>query len=107
MQARPDQIMAWFGPAIGPTAYEVGEDVKTAFEPEASTCLAVHGDRWRLDLYAAARCRLERLNLGAVFGGDYCTFIDEQRFFSYRRDGVTGRMASLIWLEATNSSVGQ
>lgn len=93
----PGEIMAWLGPAIGPKVYEVGEDVRRAFPEEQSSCFKVHGDRWLLDLYGVARHKLAQLDITAVYGGHFCTFSDRERFFSYRRDGVTGRMASVIW----------
>lgn len=100
MNEKPTQIMAWLGPAIGPSAYEVGEDVRKAFVNADSECFIAHRDRWFFDLYGAARNKLRQLGVNRVYGGDYCTFRDHERFFSYRRDGVTGRMASLIWLDS-------
>jgi len=91
MKERPGEIMAWLGPAIGPGVYEVGEDVKQAFAEEQESCFKKNGDRWLLDLYEVARRILIQLGVAAIYGGNYC--------FSYRRDGVTGRMASVIWLE--------
>ncbi len=94
-------LSAWLGPAIGPEAFVVGGEVRRAFvtgDPGAERCFHPHGDRWRADLFALARRRLEALGV-TVYGGGRCTWSDG-RFFSYRRDGVTGRMASLIWLEA-------
>ncbi len=101
----PLDVTAWLGPAIGPTAFEVGKDVIDAFcinSPE-STKYAFsphpnHPDKWLADLYLLARIRLHSLGVTAIYGGDFCTFNDESRFYSYRRDGQTGRMASLIWL---------
>ena len=98
----PDQLMAWLGPAIGPSAFEVGDEVRAAFLAEDATCsrhFQAHGaGHWLADLYGLARDRLGRTGLDAVSGGGLCTFRDPARFFSYRRDGVTGRIASLIWL---------
>ncbi len=99
MRESPGEILAWLGPAIGPEVYEVGEDVKRAFAEEQGICFRKNGDRWLLDLYGAARCLLTQLGITAICGGHFCTFSDCERFFSYRRDGVTGRMASVIWLE--------
>jgi len=96
-----DQILAWLGPAIGPDAFEVGRDVVDAFtsdDPGASEAFRPSGDRWLADIYRLARRRLAALGVGFVGGGDSCTVTDVARFFSYRRDGATGRMASLIWL---------
>jgi polyphenol oxidase len=80
----------------------VGPEVRTAFlaaDPGAALAFRpAPGERWLADLYALARARLTRAGVRQVFGGGDCTFSDPQRFFSFRRDGVTGRMASLIWL---------
>ena len=106
MGQAPGALLAWLGPAIGPLAYEVGAEVREAFvraDPGASAGFAPRGaDRpakYLADLYALARLRLSRLGVTAVYGGGACTYSEPQRFFSYRRDGETGRMASLIWLE--------
>ncbi len=98
----PGQVLAWLGPAIGPDAFEVGPEVRDellAADPQAARAFrpGMEG-RWLADLYTLARLRLEQVGVTAIFGGGYCTFSDPSRFFSYRRDGVTGRMASLIWL---------
>lgn len=96
-------LLAWLGPAIGPQAFEVGDEVREAFVDEdsaAAGCFAVSGNgRWLADLYALARLRLARLGIDRVYGGTLCTYRDRERFFSYRRDGDSGRMASLIWLQ--------
>lgn len=101
--ARPGaEIMAWLGPAIGPQAFEVGSEVRVRFlqdDAGAAAAFRPRGDKWLCDLYALARLRLARLGVTRVFGGGFCTYGDGTRFFSYRRDGATGRMASLIWLE--------
>jgi YfiH family protein len=98
----PGQVLAWLGPAIGPDAFEVGPEVRRQFlsaDPGAESAFHTgSGDRWWADLYRLARRRLERVGVAAVFGGEYCTYSDPDRFFSFRRDGTTGRMASLIWL---------
>lgn len=103
MGVEAGEVLAWLGPAIGPRSFEVGEEVREAFirlAPEAGHAFAPHkGDRWLADIYLLARQRLARLGVGRVYGGGECTFLDSRRFFSYRRDGATGRMASLIWLE--------
>lgn len=97
-----DELLVWLGPAIGPTAFEVGDEVRSAFiaiDPAAEACFAAgQAGKWWCDLYGLARQRLAALGVAAVYGGDYCTWSDSARFFSYRRDGATGRMASLIWL---------
>ena len=96
------ELLAWLGPAIGPARFEVGPEVRAAFvsqEPAAACAFrAGVGDRWHADLYALARLRLAAAGVSAVSGGGLCTASDPARFFSYRRDGVTGRMATLIWL---------
>jgi YfiH family protein len=102
MRAPPEQIMAWFGPAIGSQRFEVGEEVRAAFlAQDAATAEAFvpHRDKWLADLYALARQRLQAIGLVSIDGGGLCTVNDAQRFYSYRRDGATGRMASLIWRE--------
>ena len=95
----PANLMAWLGPAIGPEVYEVGAEVATAFPDEFEQSFAPRGDRWLLDLYATARLKLSAAGVRAVCGGGYCTFSEPGRFFSFRRDRVTGRMATLVWLE--------
>lgn len=101
-QAPADQILAWLGPAIGPEVYEVGEEVRRAFvEPDPDNEAAFTPSRpghWLMDIYALARRRLQQQGVEQISGGEYCTFTDSERFYSYRRDGVTGRMASVIWL---------
>lgn len=97
----PSQIIAWLGPAISNKAFEVGEDVCRAFAEDSDNpaCFTATSDeRWHADIYELARLRLNRAGVDAVYGGEYCTYSDAERFFSYRRDGKTGRMASLIWL---------
>jgi YfiH family protein len=111
--ARPPQtLLAYLGPAIGPAAYEVGAEVRAAFivagrggEPGAeekagSAFRPGKPGKFYADLYALARLRLERSGVQRVYGGGYCTYTERLRFFSYRRDGATGRMASLIWMES-------
>jgi YfiH family protein len=93
----PAELMAWFGPAIGPGAYEVGPDVADAIEP-GDVLTPGRPGRWQLDLCGLARLRLAECGVTRVYGGDWCTHSDARRFFSYRRDGVTGRQATLIWL---------
>jgi YfiH family protein len=102
MGCDPGEIVAWFGPAIGPTAFEVGAEVRAAFvggDPGAAACFGTHvPGKWLADLCALARRRLERAGVTDVHGGGVCTYTDAARFFSYRRDRETGRMASLLWL---------
>jgi YfiH family protein len=97
-------VIAWMGPAIGPQHFEVGEDVRTAFTASdagaQSAFVRNARGRWQCDLYALARRRLAALGVMAVYGGGWCTFAEADRFFSYRRDGQSGRMAALIWIES-------
>ncbi|ETX09505.1 laccase [Marinomonas ushuaiensis DSM 15871] len=99
-----EAIMVWLGPAIGPTAFEVGEEVKEAFMdvlPEAKAAFqpAQNKGKWLGNLYLLARQRLVAAGVTAIYGGDYCTYTDETTFFSYRRNVKTGRMASVIWID--------
>ncbi len=98
-----EDVLAWLGPAIGPMAFEVGEEVRATFSAHDSAAEAAFrpspSGRWLADLYQLARQRLAAVGVTAVFGGDFCTDSDPDRFYSYRRDGTTGRMASLIWRE--------
>lgn len=109
MNAQPGRVLAWLGPAIGPAVFEVGGEVRDGFLAVASSseaaafaaCFIPVAERpghYFADLYALARARLEGLGVSGVFGGGLCTYSDSKRFFSYRRDGETGRMASLIAL---------
>lgn len=106
MRTRPQDWLAWIGPGIGRDAFECGEEVLEAFcnrHPEARQAFRKAPGapgRWLGDLPAIARQRLVALGMpaGAIYGGTLCTVSDPERFYSFRRDGVTGRMASLIWL---------
>ena len=95
-------LMAWLGPAIGPLAFQVGNEVHEAFiTKDANAALAfesIGNEKWLGNIYQLARQRLNIIGVSQIYGGDLCTYNDETRFFSYRRDGVTGRMASIIWL---------
>ena len=97
MRTRPEKIMAWLGPAIGPRVYEVGEDVYAAFPGHESAFTPNRPGHWLLDLYAIARAKLEARGVRRIHGGGFCTFSDA-RFFSYRRDQGQKRMAAAIWL---------
>ncbi|NVK39740.1 MAG: peptidoglycan editing factor PgeF [Oceanospirillaceae bacterium] len=103
--ADPSRVHCWLGPAIGPTAFEVGDEVRAQFcAADAGAAGAFvaregHPGKWFADLYRLARLRLDATGVASVSGGEYCTFSDPERFYSYRRDGETGRMASVIWLE--------
>ena len=107
MAVAPEHVLAWLGPAIGPSAFEVGDEVRAAFVaelPAAGEAFAPCGQgKWLADLYALARLRLARAGVTTVYGGNACTYSDPARYFSYRRDGVTGRMATLIWLDGNDS----
>jgi hypothetical protein len=99
----PQDLLVWMGPAIGPDAFEVGGEVRTAFverQPASAAAFSpIDEGKYLADIYLLARLRLQAIGINAIYGGDFCTVIDRSRFFSYRRDGRTGRMASLIWLE--------
>jgi len=109
MNASPQTLMAWLGPAIGPQAFEVGEEVRAAFiaiHGEATAAFtpyplpfAGEGKKWHADIYQLARLRLNALGITRIYGGGLCTHTDSTRFFSYRRDGATGRMGTFIWSE--------
>lgn len=102
MKVQPAELLVWLGPAIGPQAFEVGAEVRQAFVSQHAEAerafVPVVGGKWLANLYLLARQRLGAMGISAISGGDLCTYTDAQRFFSYRRDGVTGRMASMIWL---------
>jgi hypothetical protein len=108
MGVTPSDIMAWMGPAIGPQAFEVGDEVRQAFvgqQAEAAGAFTpqpftgVAAQKWLADIYQLARLRLNGAGITSIYGGGRCTYGEPGEFFSYRRDGVTGRMAALIWLE--------
>lgn len=99
--AGAQQIQAWLGPAIGPSRFEVGGDVLQAFagiDPAGRHFAAQGNGKYLADIYALARLELHACGVELVSGGRDCTVDDAARFYSYRRDGVTGRMASLIWI---------
>ncbi|KUJ79638.1 multi-copper polyphenol oxidoreductase [Microbulbifer flavimaris] len=111
LNCKPGHLMAWLGPAIGPEAFETGVDVLEAFFESAQNpehaekmaqCFRPHMQKplhFLADIYGLARAELESLGVSEISGGDRCTVTDAENFFSYRRDKVTGRMASLIWLQ--------
>ena len=99
------RLMAWLGPAIGPNYFEVGEEVREAFikhDKESKLAFAPHhekkGDKWLANIFLLARQRLATVGITEIYGGEVCTYSNPKKFFSYRRDGETGRMAALIWL---------
>lgn len=104
LRAEPQNIMAFLGPAIGPDSFEVGPEVRETFvavdAENDDGFRAYKGDRLLCDIFKLARLHLNRCGIAAVYGGGVCTWSDTSRFYSYRRDGVTGRMASLIWIES-------
>ncbi|MBV8666989.1 MAG: peptidoglycan editing factor PgeF [Burkholderiaceae bacterium] len=99
------ELLAWFGPAIGPQSFEVGEDVLQAFVARHAAAeaafqpIAGKPGKYLADIYALARLRLRDVGVERISGGDCCT-VRERRFYSYRRDGSSGRMASLIWIKS-------
>lgn len=102
-ECEPENICVWLGPAIGPTAFQVGEEVIAqfcAFDPQAREAFVVDeqtSGKFLGNLYQIAHQRLNKLGITEIVGGDYCTYCDAEQFFSYRRDKITGRMATLIW----------
>lgn len=111
MKVPPATLMAWLGPAISARAFQVGDEVRDAFisrQPEAAAAFAPFapetqkagaGKKWLADIYQLARLRLHALGITRIYGGGLCTYTDKERFYSYRRDGATGRMGTFIWLE--------
>ena len=106
MNISPNELLVWLGPAISQKHFEVGFDVKNSFcqkhiEAEKAFLL-ISDQKWLADIYALAKIRLNLCGIKKIYGGsmsdDYCTFANEVDYFSYRRDGMTGRMASLIWI---------
>jgi polyphenol oxidase len=100
-----DNIVAWLGPAIGPNAFEVGQDVVDAFQAtgiiyskDVFKAIASKPGKYLADLYELARGHLRSVGVDEVYGGNHCTVTQADQFFSYRRDGVTGRFANLIWI---------
>ncbi|SMB78605.1 conserved hypothetical protein [Pasteurella testudinis DSM 23072] len=104
-RAPRETIHAWLGPAIGKNAFQVGAEVRSVFirhDPEAAQAFRsdmADPQKYLADLYLLAEQRLRKSGIRHLYGGEYCTFAQKERFFSYRRDGATGRMASLIWFE--------
>jgi YfiH family protein len=103
MDVVPRDLMAWLGPAISQECFEVGDEVRAAFiaaQPQsAQAFIPGLSGKWFADIYTLARLRLNALGISRIYGGDHCTFRENERFFSYRRDGATGRMGTFIWLE--------
>jgi YfiH family protein len=106
LEVPPSELIAWLGPAIEQDAFEVGDEVREQFlklgpENEAAFAANARG-RWQADLYRLARNELARLGVTAVHGGGFQCYADSERFFSYRRASRTGRMATLVWLDAAS-----
>ncbi len=107
MKVNPENVYAWLGPAIGAEQFEVGDDVRDAFIENDNILtqqafISGHDDgKWFADIYQLARIRLNAIGVSEIYGGGLCTYNDESRFFSYRRENRTGRMASLIWMTKT------
>lgn len=104
MKVAPSEIIAWMGPCIGPTAFEVGEEVRAAFvahDPSAAQHFVARlaPGKYLCNLYAIAKARLCAMGVTDVFGGTYCTFSQPDVFFSHRREATTGRMAAFVWIE--------
>ena len=100
----PETLIAWLGPGIGQSAYEVGEEVRDVFlksDSGAAACFQLNRfGRWQADLYGLARRSLRIAGLDAIYGGNFCTYTDSDRFFSHRRSSPCGRMATVIWLDS-------
>ena len=106
---QPEDLLVWFGPAIGAENFEVGEEVRQIFlqtaqnQEQTAQCFVPvkeKNNKWLADIYQLARLRLSLIGVENFSGGNYCTYRDKENFFSFRRDGKTGRMASLIWIES-------
>jgi YfiH family protein len=103
LNLNPDDLLVWLGPAIGPSKFEIREDVYQALtqgEEDAKACFTkINSEQWLANLYALAKVRLNRLGVSKIYGGNFCTHTQTDQFFSYRRDGQeAGRIISLIWL---------
>ncbi len=105
MPAKPQRLLAYLGPAIGPDAFEVGPEVREIFASRDSAARAAfrplleRPEKYLADIFALARLRLASAGVDRVYGGTECTFTSPDKYYSYRRDGKTGRMAALIWLQ--------
>jgi YfiH family protein len=103
LETSPADLLCWLGPAIGPDAFEVGSEVRDRFVDQDPACARAFrpspAGKWLADLFALARRRLTSVGVEGIWGGYVCTYEDPGRFFSYRREGTTGRMASLVWID--------
>lgn len=101
LAAMTGDFLVWLGPAIGPDCFEVGAEVRTAFREKSTAFLTAfkekNNGKWLADIYQLARIELAMRDIDKVYGGDFCTVTEHERFYSYRRDKQTGRMATLIW----------
>lgn len=104
LQENNKDLMVWLGPAIGPECFEVGQEVFDVFvshdSQAASAFSRVDSEHYLADIYQLARLRLNQLGIKKIYGGGLCTYTDEERFYSFRKNKITGRMASMIWLES-------
>ena len=104
-----EKLMAYLGPAIGPRTFEVGDEVCEAFvsrdERAQAAFVPSATGKWLANIYRLARQRLQGTGVRRINGGTFCTYTEAERFFSYRRDGMTGRMASMIWLDPVRTSI--
>jgi YfiH family protein len=102
MNSGPENIMVWLGPAAGPGVYEIGTEVRDAFiehDDHANAAFTpTRENHWKVDLYQLARLRLKSVGIARIYGGEHCSISEPEKFFSHRRDKITGRMASIIWL---------
>ena len=102
LNLNPQKLLAWLGPAIGPKAFVTGDDTRKIFlahDPASSQAFIPHPEGFLANIYLLASQRLNQVGVNTIYGGEYCTFAQEDLFFSFRRDGTnSGRMASLIWL---------
>ncbi len=105
IETSASDLLVWLGPAIGPGSFEVGEDVVKAFRDSelpfsenAFQPIPGKSGKFLADIYRLASDRLQACGVTSIFGGGYCTVRDSEQFFSYRRDGQTGRFASAIWI---------
>lgn len=105
LTAKPDDLLVWLGPAMGPQKFEVGADVIDLFIAHDAAAKAAFtqytATTWLADIYQLAKQRLHKLGIRHIFGGTHCTYTEQDLFFSFRRDAKTGRMANMIWMENT------
>ena len=103
MKCNPEDIIVWLGPAISQEAFEVGDEVREIFidsDKDSRDCFKMNEyNRWQADIYGLAKIRLRNNGITLIYGGEYCTFRDDELFFSYRRENICGRMASMIYIK--------